>query len=249
VRIRRISLFDINKSRKEVDDLVKEMKQVEKNLGRLIPYTVQYVKALLKQYGDQYPRHTQITTFEEIEVRKLTADELTIKYDKKSGYLGSSIDDGSDLLSCSSLDKLVVAWGDGRYQVMAPPDKLFVGKDMVYCAIMDRERVMTAMYTHDFTYLKRFKFGGAILNKEYRYAPEDSKAWIFQEGTPEEIYVKYKPAKGQRLHQQVFNPSEVAVKGVKARGNRMTVKDIDKLSLRKPAWWDDEDAGPRGALI
>jgi hypothetical protein len=71
---------------------------------------------------------------------------------------------------------------------------------------------------------------------------------LFEEGTPETVYVKYKPAKAQRIHQQVFSPGEVLVKGVSAKGVQMTSKDISKIVSKKPGWWNDSDNSPKGML-
>ena len=52
--------------------------------------------------------------------------------------------------------------------------------------------------------------------------------------------MKYKPAKGQRVNQQLFVPGEVLVKGVTARGKQMTSKGIKAITDEKPRGWDDE---------
>ena len=135
---------------------------------------------------------------------------------------------------------------------MAPPEKLYVDGEMIYCAKADRERVYTIVYTdpeYGFTYMKRFKTGGFIMGKEYRCAPEGSKVLLFDDSNPQEIYLKYKPSKGQRIHQQVFHPTDVLVKGAKARGNQMTAKKIAKIATVKPRWWKDDDTSQRGRML
>ncbi|MFZ4395550.1 MAG: DNA topoisomerase IV subunit A [Kiritimatiellia bacterium] len=252
IRIRRISLYDINKNREDIENILKELAEVEANLKALRAYAIKYLKRLIKENQDKYPRLTTRATFGEIEVRELTATELTIKIDREGGYIGHDIRNAETLFQCSSLDKLVVCWDDGRYKVLPPPDKFFVDKNMIYCAIFDRDRQLTCVYTqkdHGFSYLKRFTFGGAIQNKEYRLAPENSEVQLLQEGTPETIYVKYRPAKSQRIHQQTFTPSEVGIKGVSARGIQMTSKGISKIESHKPRWWEDDVDSPRGVLL
>ena len=78
--------------------------------------------------------------------------------------------------------------------------------------------------------------------------PEGSKIILLEEGVPDAVFVKYKPAKSQRIHQQMFTPAEVLVKGVKARGIQMTSKDIARITTKKPSWWDDNDTPPKGVL-
>jgi topoisomerase-4 subunit A len=252
IRIRRISLHDINKNRKEIDDILKELAEVEANLKGLRSYAVRYLKRLIKEHRDSYPRLTKITTFKQVELRKLTAKELQLKIDNENGFIGYDLRNGELLFECSSLDRIIVVWDDGRYKMMPPPDKLFVDKNMLYCKKFDRDRQMTCVYTegkYGFTYIKRFAFGGAIQNKEYRLAPAGSKIRLLEEGTPEAIYVKYKPAKSQRIHQQVFSPDEVIIKGVSARGVQMTSKGIAKIATAQQKWWDSGDNTPRGVLL
>jgi topoisomerase-4 subunit A len=251
VRIKRISLFDIEKNRKDIDDILAELAEVEKNLKTLKGYAIRYIKRLIKEYKAEYPRRTEATSFKEVEVRELTATELQIKRDE-NGYIGTNVK-GETILECSSLDKLLVVWTNGQYKVMPPPEKLFVDDSLERCEVFDRDKQFTAVYTDSrITYLKRFKIGGAIMNREYFMTlGEKSKLQILVDGTPEGIYVKYRPAKGQRIHQQRFNPSDIAVKGVKSRGNRMTTKSIKYIGAEPGRWWDHDDEGviPDGVLL
>lgn len=249
VRIKRISLFDMSKNRKDMDDIVIALDEVEKNLGRLVPYAIAYLKNLHKIYAPLFPRRTKVARFDEIEVRELTAEELTMKLDKATGYFGYAVD-GDEQFKCSSLDKVIFVWADGRYKMMPPPDKLFVDKNLVYAALYDRDKVMTIVYrSHGISYLKRFQFGGAIQNKDYMCTPEQSKILLYSDEDPEQIFVVYEEAKGQRIHQQIFGGRDVAVKGAKTLGVQMTIKEIKNLGTSKPRNWDDSAEGPKGATI
>jgi topoisomerase-4 subunit A len=160
------------------------------------------------------------------------------------------VKEGRLLIQCSSYDKILLVWEDGRYRVVRPPETLFVDTGLIYAAKIDRDRVMTIAYAeYGNAYLKKFRFGGTILNKEYQCAGKSSKILLFADDGPEEIYVKYKPAKRQRIHQQVFSVTDLAVKGVKARGLLMAPKEIDKIATQKPRWWKDGEQAPRGILF
>ncbi len=250
VRIKRISLFDIEKNRKDIDDILAELVQVEKDLKGLKGYATRYLKRLIKDYKADYPRCTESTCFKEIEVRELTATELQIKRDE-NGYIGTNVK-GEVIMECSSLDKLLVVWSNGKYKVMPPPEKLFVDDSLERCEIFDREKPYTAIYTDArITYLKRFKIGGTIMNREYFISKgEKSKLQLLVDGTPEAIYVKYNKAKGQRIFQQRFSPGDIAVKGVKSRGNRMTTKSVKYIGTEPGRWWDqDDNTVPDGVLL
>jgi topoisomerase IV subunit A len=238
IPIKRISLFDINKNREDIEKILAELAEVEKNLKSIKRYATSYLNGIIKKYRDQFPRKSEITSFSEIELRELTAKELTIFHDAENGYIGTEVD-GQELFKCSSLDKISVVMASGVYMTIKPPEKLFVDKDMAYCAKYDRDQVMTMVYEHNrFAFIKRFSFGGTILDKEYEAAPQGSKVLFFCEGTPEELYVSYRPRKNQRVHKQLFKPGDVAVKGARAKGNQLTAKSIARISTEKPRNWD-----------
>lgn len=238
IPIKRISRFDIEKNRKDIEKIMEELDEVKKNLKSIKRYAVRYLKSLIKKYKDEYPRRSEITSFGDIELRELTAKELTISHDKKNGYIGSDVE-GDELFKCSSLDKISIVWDSGVYMTVKPPEKMFVDKNVVYCAKYDRDRIMTMVYKNEqISYIKRFNIGGTILDKEYRCAPEGSKVIFFEEGTPEELYVVYRPRKNQRVHKNVYYPPDVSVKGPKAKGNKLTSKSIARISTSKPRNWD-----------
>ena len=251
VRIKRISLFDIEKNREEIEGILAELEEVEKHLKSLKGYATRYLKNLIKTYKDIYPRKTEATGFSTVEVRELTATELQIRQDE-NGYIGTAVK-GELLMECSSLDKLLIVFGNGRYHVMPPPEKLFIDNDLIRCQVYDREASFTAVYTEkSIAYIKRFKIGGAIMNRDYFLgATEKSKLLLLTDGTPEALYVKYKPAKNQRIHQQRFLPADTPEKSAKARGNRLSSKGIKYIDIQPGRWWDKSDDGdiPDGVLL
>ena len=270
IKIRRISQFDIDKNREEIENVLKEEAQVRDNLVHLRAFVVKYLKGLVKQYAKRYPRCTKIAqgAFREVDVRAITASELTIRYDKENHFVGAGLRGGEELFKCSSLDRLVFVWKDGRYKMAPPSDKIFVDKDLLEVFLFnpekDREREFSCVYEeplYGFSYVKRFTFGGMINNKEYRLAPEKSKVLFFAEGCPEKLYVKFKPAKNQKIHQMLFQPLElvdkgagekrpvVEIRGASARGIQLTTKAIARIASTKGTWWDDAEAAAKGVLL
>ncbi len=277
LQIRRISQFDIDKNRQEIENVIKEEAQVRDNLVHLRAFVVAYLKRLVKDYRKKYPRVTQITkdAFKQVDIRAITASELTIRWDKESRYVGSGLRNGDELFKCSSLDELILVWKDGRFRKVQPEEKIFVDKDLLavirYNQEKDREALdFTCIYeegAYGFSYIKRFRFGGLIRNRDYRLAPEKpkSKILLLQKGCPDTIYVKYKPAKGQRINQQYFLPKEqvervsretgkpekkdvVEIRSATTKGKQLTTKPIARVSGTKGSWWDDTEPPSKGVL-
>ena len=250
IKIKRISRYDIERNRKEIGEILAGLETVAKGLRNLTAHAVRYLRGLLRQYGATYPRATAIARFDAIEVRDLTADELTLHYDAEKSYLGHAVP-GDELFQCSSRDRILIVRGDGGYKVTQPPDKLFIDQGLRHCGIVERDRVFLLVYRDEdgLTYIKRFNFGGAIMNKDYAAIPPGAKLLFFSEADAETLYVKYARRKGQRIHQQTFDVRRLKVRGVKTRGVQLTAKRVESIHTAKPRNWIDERTGPPGRLL
>lgn len=242
VRIRRISLFDINKHREEMDQVKAELEQTRKHLKSLNKYVIDRLTALLEKYGPQYPRLTRSSRHDEIDAREVAFKSFKVAYDCETGYVGYKVAGDEFKTDCTKFDKLLLLFKDGHYQVIELPEKLFVGPDLIYCAVPDRESVFTLAYSdREATYLKRFTFGGFILDKEYQCMPPKSKILFFEPGTPAELYIRYKPAPYQKINQQTCNPSAVEVKGAKTLGRQLSIKEVAAINSKPSRGWDPQE--------
>ena len=243
VRIRRISLFDINKHREEMDKVKGDLAETRKNLKNLTKFVISHLEALLAKYGPLYPRLTKSSRYDEVDAKEVAFKAFKVAYDRESGYIGHKVSGEEFRVDCTKFDKLLLVFRDGHYQVVELPEKQFVGPDLVYCGLPERERVFTLAYTNrEATYLKRFTFGGTILNKLYHCIPPKSKILFFEPDTPPELYIKYKPAPYQKINQQTCNPKEVEIKGPKTRGRQISIKDVSSINSKPSRGWDPEAA-------
>lgn len=241
VRIRRISLFDINKHREEMDKVKAELAEVTKNLKNVTKYAIGHLEGLIEKYGPLYPRLTKSSRYDEVEARDVAFKAFKVAYDRESGYVGHKVSGDEFKVDCTKFDKLMLIFKDGHYKVIELPEKLFVGPDVVYCGLPERDRIFTLAYTNrEATYLKRFTFGGTIMNKVYHCIPPKSKVLFFEPDTPAELFIRYKPAPYQKINQQTCNPSEVEVKSAKTRGRQISIKDVSSINSKPPRGWDTE---------
>ena len=239
VRIRRISLFDIHKHREEMDKVKADLEQTRGHLKNVTKYAIAHLEALLEKYGPIYPRLTKSSRYDEVDAREAAFKAFKVAYDPESGYVGHKVSGEEFKLDCTRFDKLLMVFKDGHYKVVELPEKMFVGPDMVYCGLPERERVMTLAYTNrDASYLKRFTFGGTILNKEYFCIPPKSRILFFEPGTPAELFIRYKAAPYQKINQQTCLPSQVEVKGPKTRGRQISIKEVAAINSKPPRGWD-----------
>ena len=249
IAIRRISLLDLEKNRREIESLRSELEVVERNLAEIVLFAIRYLRGILRQYGADYARHTRLATFGEISERELTANELTIHYDREKGYIGYKIA-GEPLISCSPLDRILLVWKDGRCKVVAPPEKLFVDTTLIYSEILDRDRVMTAVYELDlFTYYKKFTVGGLITNRESRIAQKGANVLFFADDNPPVLYVRYAADSRIKIRQQRYAVERQPVRGRDVKGLVLTANIIEYVGSEKAANWDDALTGPPGKFL
>ncbi|MCW5553588.1 MAG: DNA topoisomerase IV subunit A [Verrucomicrobiae bacterium] len=241
VRIRRISLFDIAQHREEMEKTKADLAETRKNLKNLTRYVIGHLEALLEKYGPQYPRlTTKSSRHEEVDVKAVAFKAFKVSYDRESGYVGYKVNGEEFKLECTKFDKVLLVFKDGTYKVTELPEKLFVGPELFYCGLPDRETVFTCAYTdRKASYLKRFKFGGTILNKAYLCIPEKSRILFFTPSTPKVLYVRYKPAPHQKINQQTCDPAKIEVKSPKTRGRQISIKDISSVTVEPTRGWDE----------
>ncbi|MCU0787362.1 MAG: DNA topoisomerase IV subunit A [Verrucomicrobia bacterium] len=243
VRIRRISLFDINKHREETEKIAAELAATRKHLKQLIKYAIGHLQALLDRYGPLYPRLTKSSRHDDIDVKEVAFKAFKVSYDRASGYVGYKVNGDEFKTECTKFDKVLLVFKDGSYKVTDLPEKLFVGPELFHCGLPERERIFTLAYTNrQASYLKRFTFGGTILNKLYNLTPPKSKILFFEPDTPEILYIRYKPAAYQKINQQTCQPSEIEVKGAKTRGRQISVKDVSSITSKPTRGWDEQAA-------
>src|SRR6185436_8547687 len=135
VRIRRISLFDINKHREEMEKVKAELDETRKHLKNVTRFAIAHLEALIEKYGPQYPRLTKSSRYDEVEAKEVAFKAFKIAYDRDSGYIGYKVTGEEFRVDCTKFDKLLMVFKDGHYKVIELPEKLYVGPDLVYGAI------------------------------------------------------------------------------------------------------------------
>ncbi|NBV22934.1 MAG: DNA topoisomerase IV subunit A [Proteobacteria bacterium] len=244
VRIRRISLFDINQHREEMEKTRAELAETQKHLKNVTKFAIGHLEALLAKYGPIYPRLTaKSARHEEVDVKAVAFKSFKVSYDRATGYVGYKVNGDEFKLDCTKFDKLLLVFKDGTYKVTELVEKLFIGPDLYYCGLPDRERVFTCAYTdRNASYLKRFTFGGTIMDKTYQCIPEKSRILLFIPDTPKVLYIRYKPAPHQKVSQQTCDPSKIEVRSPKTLGRQLSIKDISSVTPEPTRGWDDSAA-------
>jgi len=238
IPIRRISRFDIEKNRRDITTTVKAVKQVRGKLRRLTPTTIAYVEYLIDKYGEQFPRRTEITTFEAVDVRAVSRQNIRVAYDPKTGFFGSSVKGDKFQLNVSEYDKILLISRDGSYRIIGPEDKVLIPK-VIYCKVFDPEEgaEFTVVYRTNerIVYGKKVHIRAFIRDREYELIKgREGRVDLLMEGDSDDVvHMDFAPRKRQRVLEATFNLSEIEATGVTARGRRLAPKPVARLKRLK----------------
>jgi len=233
--IRRISLYDINKTKKEMIEIRKRLKQVKHHLSHITEYAVSFLEnTIIEKYRALYPRRTELISIDKVDVREAAQRNLKLRYDGKTGYLGYEVN-GHVLFDVSQYDRILAIRKTGAYSVIDVPEKLFVDKGMHYCGFADpktkKKTIFTVVYRNEkgYPYIKRCRIEKFILNKGYSIVPDNCTLLKISTGDHGFVIVSYKPKPRLRVLQENFKVSDYAVKGVKAKGVRLSGREVSSV--------------------
>ncbi|MAI80963.1 MAG: DNA topoisomerase IV [Deltaproteobacteria bacterium] len=239
IRIRRISAYDIEKNRKDIDEILKQVKAIEAKLRNMKRTTIAYLKDLIKKYGDRFPRRTEITRIKAVDKKAVATQNLKLSYDTASGYMGTSVRGDQFKISVSEFDLILAVAADGSYKIMPPPEKVLFSSKLLYCAVFnpDQGAEFTVVYRDDqkISYGKRVKIDKFIRSREYHLIKNKAgKIDLLLEGAAAgSLELGFVPAKRQRLKSATFDLSELQLIGPSARGARLAPKPVSKVRLKK----------------
>jgi len=204
----------------------------------MVGYTISYLDDLLTRYGKNYPRRTKIKEFTEVSVRKVALSNLTVSYNRESGFLGHQIkfkDEKSDLsFSCSEYDKMLLIFNTGMYQVIGVTDKLYVGHELAWAGVIQKDLLFNIIYRdgrENIAYVKRFKTPKYILGKEYELFPAHKRSTImlFTQGEGKYARVYLVPSRRAKSNIIDIDFDSYLVKGAAAKGKRVSPRPVRRV--------------------
>jgi len=238
IPIRRISRYDIDKARKEIEEIQVRLKEIKHHLGNIVDYAIDYLGELLKDYRSVHERRTTIGDFQMVDVREAAVRNLSLRYDKKTGYLGYGVNSGRELFKVSAYDRVLVVRHNGVYSVIDAPEKLFVDKGMFSCGLADKEilgaKVFNIIYKDKksgIPYLKRTRIEQYILDKSYEIVPDGSVVMSLTTREDVTAVVKYKKKPKVRVLEEEFDVNAYLIKGVKASGVRLATREVSSAKF------------------
>jgi topoisomerase-4 subunit A len=273
IKIKKITKFDLNKATEELLKLEAKIEELKGYLANLTDYAIAYFKNLKKKYGVGKERKTEIKTFESIDATKVVVANKKLYINKEEGFIGTAMRKDEFVCDCSDIDDIIIFRKNGVMQVVKVDSKVFVGKDIIHCAVFKKkdERTIYNMIYKDGksgnTMMKRFPVTSITRSKEYSLTKSDkgSKVLYFTanpNGEAETVTVHLKKLAKLKTLKIDIDFSELSIKGKGAGGNILTKNPVRKVELKsagvstlsaRKIWFDDNvqrlNVEARGELL
>ncbi len=243
IKMGRILRFNSDKADEHIALMKENIEEIDYHLGHIVDFTIAWFNGLKARYGKNFPRRTELRSFETIVATKVVEANEKLYINREEGFIGTSLRRDEFVCNCSDIDDIIVFFKDGKYKVVRVSDKLYVGKNVIHLAVFkknDKRTVYNAIYRKGKDgpyYIKRFAVTGVTRDKDYDITKGDkgSKLMYFTanpNGEAEVIKVTLKPK--ARLKVLVFEKdfSEIAIKGRQSMGNILSKNDIAKITLK-----------------
>ena len=243
IRIKRISKFDSFKANESMRKLEEELAEVEDHLANLIRYAIDYFKNLLAKYGKGKERKTEIKNFNTISATVVAAANQKLYVNRADGFIGYSLKKDEYVMDCSDIDDIIVFRLDGTCIVTKVQEKVFVGKDILYCSVFkknDDRKVYNLVYADGKTgvsYVKRFKVTSVTRDREYKLVGNHAKSKITyfsanENGEAEVIQINLTANCTAKIKQFDYDFAKLAIKGRESLGNMLTKYPARKITQK-----------------
>ena len=259
IKIKRNSKFDIEKAKERIKILEENINEVKNNLVHLVDYSIRYFNHLINTYGDGKKRKTEITTFDDVDAKKVVARNQKLYVNREEGFIGTTLRKDEYVCDCSDIDDIIVFTKSGIMQIVKVDSKVFIEKDIIYASVFkkkDSRTVYNMVYKDGdkgISFIKRFSVSGITRDKKYDLTQgnPNSKIIYFSanlNGEAEIITVFLRNLKGIKKTKWDIDFADIQIKGRNSKGNIVSKKNILRidfkekgLSTLKPrkVWFDE----------
>jgi topoisomerase-4 subunit A len=244
IRIKRISAYNRFQADEAMKKTEAEMKEVKHHLKHLTDYAVKWFETLQEKYGKGHKRRTTYDEIEQINAAQVVSVNQRLYVNREEGFIGLNWRQHEFVQECSVLDSALCLMGDGSLKVTKVADKVFMGRNIIHCAIIpaDGDKNFYTMVYQDGAsgkaFAKRFQIGGLSRDKLYPLVPSEGSKVLYldvsptEKAMPQKLHVSLDGRGGARVRELDFDLAPVPVSSRSAKGLTITkwnVKGVKRI--------------------
>lgn len=240
IKIRRISRYDINKNRKDIDDIVRAIDKVDRKLADMAKTTIDYLKDLIARYGDAWPRRTEVTRFGKVDKRAIAAADIKVGYDPETGFLGTTVKSKDHQMAVTEFDRILAVTADGTFRIIDAPEKMLLPEKVLYLGLFDEKKGQSFVVVYrtkdKMLYGKRVHIEKYVRGREYRLVRDKGGRIVFltPDRKPGVLHMQFVPAPRQRVKEGTFDLAKLRATAITARGTRLATKPVSRVKVVRP---------------
>ena len=255
IKMGRILKFNKDKAEEMIARMNEEVARINRDLGNMVEVTANWFRLIRDKYAAQYPRRTEIRSFDNIEASKVIEATEKLYIDRENGFMGTGLKKEEFVENCSPIDDVIIFYRDGTYKVTRVQDKVFIGEterskkerkkkvEIIHIAVFkrgDKRTIYNVVYRDAATnscFIKRFNVTSILHDKEYDLTTgtPGSKVLYFTanpNGEAEVIKVTFRPNPRLKRISMDKDFGEVLVKGRASKGNLLTRLEVHRITLK-----------------
>ena len=244
IRIKRISAYNRFQADEAMKKTEAEMKEVKHHLKHLTDYAVKWFETLQEKYGKGHKRRTTYDEIEQINAAQVVSVNQRLYVNREEGFIGLNWRQHEFVQECSVLDSALCLMGDGSLKVTKVADKVFMGRNIIHCAIIpaDGDKNFYTMVYQDGAsgkaFAKRFQIGGLSRDKLYPLVPSEGSKVLYldvsptEKAMPQKLHISLDGRGGARVRELDFDLAPVPVSSRSAKGLTITkwnVKGVKRI--------------------
>ena len=255
IKMGRILKFNKEKADELIARMNSEVERINRDLKNMVEVTANWFRLIRDKYAANYPRRTEIRSFDNIEASKVIEATEKLYIDRENGFMGTGLKKEEFVENCSPIDDVIIFYRDGTYKVTRVQDKVFIGEterskkerkkkvEIIHIAVFkrgDKRTIYNVVYRDGATnacFIKRFNVTSILHDKEYdlTLGTPGSKVLYFTanpNGEAEVIKVTFRPNPRLKRISMDKDFGEILVKGRGTRGNLLTRLDVHRITLK-----------------
>ena len=237
IRIRRISAYDIDKNRQEMKDIAAAIKDCKVKLKALTKTTIAYITGLKDKYEHIYPRQSEIAVFSSVDKKSVAVPDIKLGYDRETGFFGSSVKSEDRQLVVTEYDRILLVTADGKYRIIAPPEKILLPTKLLYCSVFNQEIGARFMLVYrdskKLAWGKKVHIEKFITDRVYELCKGSPTGidYLTNKKEPGLLKLRFVPTPRQRVKESNVDLKTVGECGIAARGTRLHAKPVRRVTL------------------
>ncbi|MBK6939394.1 MAG: DNA topoisomerase IV subunit A [Planctomycetes bacterium] len=235
LHIRRISLFDLEKSHRDEERIVKAIAATKRKLEQLRATAIRYLRSVLEEFEEHWPRRTRLTTIVDVDKGEATHKGLTMAFEPETGFFGTKIKSEHHRTRVSPYDRVLIVCDDTSFVVTGPVERVLLRHPILHLCVLPpgKEYSFTVVYRDlvGVAYAKRIRIAKSARAAQGRALPDGVdrfEFWTLDE-RPGRVHLEFVAQPWQVVKEGKYSLNDLPASAAGEKGIRLAPWPVAKI--------------------